>query len=86
MTRPAPLPVQGWLITTEDWIKHLMDSHTLRRGMPSPDDMRNYPHVLQQLMAEHQDLHVHFYTGHEHEFRITPLGGSALAIIPGRTK
>lgn len=65
----------------EGWIQHFIDGHTQMPGTPSPDDMRKYPAVFSKMLQDHNDLHVHFYTGHEHE-RV----GLVSVIVQGRTK
>ena len=65
-------------ITREGWIRHFIDNHTLAPGQPSPDEMRRMSVVqFLQILESHRDMHVHFYTGHEHEKGMT---------VPGRTK
>lgn len=80
MNKPILLPI-AILRTGDDWIKHIVDKHTQMPGTPSPDDMRKYPRVLLQMMKDHHDLHVHFYTGHEHK-----AGLFGNVVVPGRTK
>lgn len=67
--------------TVEGWIRHFVDMHTQMPGSPSPDDLRKYPHVFAQMLKDHDELHLRFYTGHEHE----KVAGMSV-IVPGRTK
>lgn len=71
IARPDP-------VTREQWIKHFIDHHNLMPGQPGPDDMRRMSAIqFLQILESHKDMHVHFYTGHEHEKGMT---------VPGRTK
>lgn len=80
MSSPVP-DILGMITTTEGWIRHVVDNHKQMPGTPSPDEMRNHPAVLAKMIGEHADLHVHFYTGHEHE-RV----GHLDVVVSGRTK
>lgn len=66
-------------LSTDDWIKHFVDHHTVGNNPPSPDDIRKYPGVLLKMIQDHYNLHVHFYTGHEHDY-------TKGLIVPGRLK
>jgi hypothetical protein len=70
----------------EDWIKHFVDMHTQMPGSPSPDEIRKYPQVFWKMLRDHDDLHVHFYAGHEHQKSVNVFQRPVDLVVPGRLK
>lgn len=85
MSKAIELPI-GLIQNIDDWIKHFVDMHSQMPGTPSPDEIRMYPQVFAQMLQDHNDLHVHFYTGHEHKLALSPLKSTVSLIVPGRKK